>query len=263
MKKNIKCLDCETLIWEGSVRCKPCAHKGKLNSNFKTGNNCKDTIKVKKIRTKKTPKIKCCIDCNKQINKNSTRCKKCAKVGKLNSFYGKTHTEETNKINAEHNKGKWVGDKNPRFVNPLDGANNPNWRGGTSYNTIYPYKFKKKMRPLILATYTDCQWCGTKDDLVVHHIDHNIRNNDFCNLITLCRICNIKECHHQTMFKSYLFNMITHSKYLESHVGYNEFKNPYFGRTDESEFFIDSKYGKKSDCVANGGKEWGIIVPKP
>lgn len=113
-------------------------------------------------------------------------------------------------------------DKNPRAKAPLNGKDNPNWRGGISYGKIYPYKFKKKVRPLILEIYKCCQWCGKTDKLVVHHIDHNIRNNEFENLITLCHICNIKEYWHMKNLKYHFFKKI-----VKAQVDGKLFENPY------------------------------------
>lgn len=36
-----------------------------------------------------------------------------------------------------------------------------------------------------------CQKCGATKDLLVHHIDGNVANNAFHNLITLCNNCHL------------------------------------------------------------------------
>lgn len=36
-----------------------------------------------------------------------------------------------------------------------------------------------------------CQSCKTKNKIIIHHIDCNIKNNSMSNLITLCN-----QCHH-------------------------------------------------------------------
>ena len=37
-----------------------------------------------------------------------------------------------------------------------------------------------------------CETCGTTENLHVHHVDHNPRNNDPSNLQTLCASCHLK-----------------------------------------------------------------------
>lgn len=79
-----KCKDCGKKINYKSIRCKSCAKKGKLHSNWKNG------IKTKKFY---------CIDCGKELGKNAyysetKRCMRCAFSGKLHPNY----------INGQSNK---------------------------------------------------------------------------------------------------------------------------------------------------------------
>lgn len=58
---------------------------------------------------------------------------------------------------------------------------------------------KNKNRPLGIQTYRrakkdKCEWCGSKKNLCVHHIDGNRYNNDLSNLITVCKRCH--QNHH-------------------------------------------------------------------
>ena len=55
--------------------------------------------------------------------------------------------------------------------------------------------YKNKNQPLGIQTYrraksTECKWCGSKNNLLVHHLDENRYNNDISNLITLCKRCH-------------------------------------------------------------------------
>lgn len=71
------------------------------------------------------------------------------------------------------------------------GKNNPNWRGGLSFQP-YPCSFNKKLKAYIKKrdNYT-CQLCEKKDCLLyVHHIDYDKTNNKNDNLITLCDVCH-------------------------------------------------------------------------
>ena len=60
---------------------------------------------------------------------------------KYNEEYYKTHTpwwkgkkrppEQCKKISERNTRlGKWKGENNPRFINPLSSSDNPNWQGG-------------------------------------------------------------------------------------------------------------------------------------
>ena len=52
-----------------------------------------------------------------------------------------------------------------------------------------------------------CQICESKDDIVVHHRDHNIENNHLQNLITWCRRCHTS--YHQSVENNNLYKHIT------------------------------------------------------
>ena len=45
-------------------------------------------------------------------------------------------------------------------------------------------------RNVIIATEKNCQVCSCMDDIVVHHIDRNPKNNHISNLTVLCRSCH-------------------------------------------------------------------------
>lgn len=58
---------------------------------------------------------------------------------------------------------------------------------------------KNKNQPLGIQTYRrakkdKCEWCSSKKNLCVHHIDGNRYNNDLNNLITVCKRCH--QNHH-------------------------------------------------------------------
>ena len=55
--------------------------------------------------------------------------------------------------------------------------------------------YKNKHRALGIQTYrrakkTKCEWCGSINNLLVHHLDENRYNNNIDNLITLCKRCH-------------------------------------------------------------------------
>jgi len=70
----------------------------------------------------------------------------------------------------------------------MSGKNNPAWVDGKST----PYQ-KTKLRRSDLPEV--CQWCGTEDNIEIHHIDHDRANHDLRNLTWLCGTCNKLEAY--------------------------------------------------------------------
>ena len=76
--------------------------------------------------------IKHCLDCGKRVSRNNKggRCKSCAKMGSLNSFSGKKHTDETRikmvKSNALRDKSTYKGKAIPFDV--LSKAMKKRWK---------------------------------------------------------------------------------------------------------------------------------------
>jgi len=104
--------------------------------------------------------------------------------GRGNPFYGRKHTKATkNKMSQIRiNSGLYIGKNNPAYIN------------GKSKRK-YPRDFSKKLKYQIFKRDNFiCQICQTYpcNDLVVHHIDYNKKNNSKDNLITTCRKCNSK-----------------------------------------------------------------------
>jgi len=151
--------------------------------------------------------------------------------GNKNSFYKKTHTEKTKKkISKAHigeknfwykkhlpeevkrkmslsKKGKKLTKEHKRKLSEAGkGENNPNWRGGKSFEP-YGLEFNKRLKKEIKEYYDyRCQLCQQKNkNLSVHHIDYNKQNNDFYNLIPLCQSChsktNFDRNYYQFLFK--------------------------------------------------------------
>lgn len=73
-------------------------------------------------------------------------CRKCAKIGENNNFYGKKHSEETKKRMSDAVKGLYGGKNNPwygkkhseetkkKMSEIKNGKNNPNWNSGLALN---------------------------------------------------------------------------------------------------------------------------------
>jgi hypothetical protein len=70
------------------------------------------------------------------------------------------------------------------------GSNGWNWQGGLSgipYPPKYTYNLRKRIKE---RDGFQCQLCGVKSKLAVHHIDYDKNNCSQSNLVTLCICCN-------------------------------------------------------------------------
>ena len=97
------------------------------------------------------------------------------------------------------------------------GENNPNWKGGLSFEP-YGLSWTKKIRKLTRErdNYT-CQICNKhqtqlKRRLSIHHIDYNKINSFLNNLITLCG-----HCHAQTNFNRKIWIKQFHNFLSQKH----------------------------------------------
>lgn len=100
-----------------------------------------------------------------------------------------------------------------RISEQTRGENHPNYIDGRS-EKAYPLSFSQSLKDEIRERDDyECQICGVTEDehikeirsvLEVHHIDFNKENNDKRNLITLCKICNIKVNKDREMWKEIL-----------------------------------------------------------
>lgn len=79
--------------------------------------------------------------------------------------------------------------------NPMygkSGDKSPVWMGGISFEP-YPPEFNSKLKEKIKRRDDyQCQLCGTREKLAVHHIDYRKQNCEADNLTTLCLSCNVK-----------------------------------------------------------------------
>lgn len=121
-----------------------------------------------------------CEYCGGTFERRSNRQKYCEEcrviVGRekaLARYYAKEQTSEFKAKRAEYQRAYKRG--NLKGYNQA-GENNNNWKNGSGY-------FKQFIKEA-------CERCGSTDNLLVHHRDHNHYNNDPMNLETLCKRCH-------------------------------------------------------------------------
>ncbi len=70
----------------------------------------------------------------------------------------------------------------------MTGKGNPAWVNGSSWGYQYR-KLKRSGLPEV------CRWCGTSDEVQIHHMDHDRGNHELENLTWLCHKCNCLEAY--------------------------------------------------------------------
>lgn len=133
------------------------------------------------------------------------------KRGKNNPFYGKKHSEQQKKkigdaVRRERNY--WFGKKLPEDVRKkmsknhaeVNGANNPNWKGGSSF-APYCEKFNKDLKERVRNFFDRrCYICGKTEEentkrLDVHHVNYDKMaccNDTIPLFVPLCMKCHRK-----------------------------------------------------------------------
>ena len=99
---------------------------------------------------------------------------------------------EANTMKRPEVQAKFLGDLNPskrldvrRKIHLAKlGARNGTWKGGRSIG----YYRRIGLKP-------ECESCGSRRHLQVHHLDKNRANNNSGNLKTLCARCHVR--HHR------------------------------------------------------------------
>jgi len=104
-------------------------------------------------------------------------------------------------------------------LNDVSGQNNPNWRGGKSFEP-YCYKFTKELREQIRQKYNyKCILCGKLQSsnsrkLNIHHTDYNKMQGCKTSLFNLVPLCD--SCHSKTNGNRwYWFNLLYHRYFRE------------------------------------------------
>ena len=107
-------------------------------------------------------------------------------------------------INRGRNAGKFCSQKCYTIFSK--GKNNPNWRGGDTFNKCKKHWQMIKLKASVRErdNYT-CQKCGANGENVVldtHHIiPYRItKDNSLTNLVTLCHRCHMKEAKNELKY---------------------------------------------------------------
>ena len=150
-----------------------------------------------------------CKDCKKEILNRSKRCRSCEnirrhKLGLMNIIEDMSQCRSAEAINKRRKTivicETFLGKNNPMFGRK--GKNCPSYIHGEGYY-LYPKDFNSSLKRKIRKrdNFT-CRNCGMTEEehlirykrvLEIHHIDHNKNNNEENNLLTLCRLCNMKD----------------------------------------------------------------------
>ena len=105
---------------------------------------------------------KVCVNCGKEFSPTSGVQKVCSEC---------KHKVDLQRMRDRHHK-TYV-----RKGYNQSGENNNNWKGGIGV-------YRK------LKSTDACELCGSTNNLLIHHKDHNRYNNELSNLIVLCKTCH-------------------------------------------------------------------------
>jgi len=110
------------------------------------------------------------------------------------SQYGCCHTAEENEKASESLKKFWASEegveRREKWSRERQGEGGQNWKGGFDYG--YGYGWDSIREAILVRDERICQSCGSKFNLVVHHIDGTTWNVVEKNLITVCQRCNMR-----------------------------------------------------------------------
>lgn len=138
---------------------------------------------------------------------------KIKELWKNEDYRKKNKTNTGNKGIITWNKGltKELDIRIKLFSEKMKGVNSPNWNNGSSFEPYSP-EFNKDLKSFIknrdLHTCQNLNCCKKPKILTIHHIDHDKKNNNPKNLITLCFSCNSKANFNRQYWVSYYQNIM-------------------------------------------------------
>jgi 5-methylcytosine-specific restriction endonuclease McrA len=177
MKKNKKCLGCNSLIWPDGLRCKSCEGKKRNNKEFLNIIRPLAHDVFRKKVAKHYEKTPCACGCGGYVQPT-------------------TKHKNLKYLRGHQNKGK----KNPQASIRFSGQNNHSWKGGISDKNKqirHSPKFKEWRRKVFERDNYTCQMCGERGkNLHPHHIKpfskYKELRFDINNGQTLCKLCHMK-----------------------------------------------------------------------
>ena len=116
-----------------------------------------------------------CIDCGNNFEANRKDVLRCPTCKKKHRSLQVMQSRQKKHPEIELGVGSGKAKSN------LPGPTNQSWKTGIS-------AYRK------LITKTQCAYCGSTKNLLIHHLDENRNNNEVSNLIVLCKSCHQK--HH-------------------------------------------------------------------
>lgn len=170
--------------------------KGQIPWNKKEGITikcliCKKDFKV--IPARKDMAKYCSQVCLNKSNRKYKHTEE-AKIKISKAQIGKTIDTKIRKKMSKAGFLKW---QNEEYRNKFTGKNHFNWQNGKSFEP-YGLEFNNNLKKTIRnRDEQKCQICGktkleNNEELSIHHIDYDKRNNNLNNLISLCRDCHIR-----------------------------------------------------------------------
>lgn len=171
------------------------ANKGKKRPDMEGENNPRNRINVRKKidgenHYMKQPKWRKWFSKNNPMRKLEARLKVSSALKDKSKSY--KHRQELSKIRIERKLSNM--------------KNNPNWRGGISFEP-YSFEFNKQLKEFIRKRDNcQCQFCGNGENSIPfgpHHINYNKKDCRERNLILLCNSCNSKANYERDKWQLY------------------------------------------------------------
>jgi hypothetical protein len=198
--KKYYCIDCKKEVCYGNLRCRNCYIKNKLKNkkvHYCIEPNCNTLVSIRDVRcsscaTKffwknnpiKTHEMDCnCAPCKSKRGEFSN---------KNNPFYGKKHTEKTRKLQSLHMGGTGVPYENTEYGAEFDNA----------------LKEQVRFRDKYKCKICGCSQLENSQQLDIHHIDYDKKNNTLKNLISLCRGCHAKTRVERKQWTEYFIKIL-------------------------------------------------------
>jgi len=182
----VNCENCEKRIWR-----KQCELN--LYNHFFCSHKCYNIINKTKLKT-----TLICKTCEKKFvvrpsAKNRRYCShKCYWKSGIHKGEKRPWNRNPDKIEKQSKK--------------VMGSNNPNWKGGLSFEP-YSSKFNEELKEKIRERDNyECQYCHKKfkgKKLQIHHIDYNKKNSSEFNLISLCAYHHGRTNSNREFWKRY------------------------------------------------------------